>query len=98
MVDGVRAAGSPIFLQLWVLGRSADPECKKRDRTGDVVSSSAVPQKGGSAPRASSEAEIWKYVEDYATAARNAVGLAGFDGVELHAEMGRSSASSLRML
>jgi NADPH2 dehydrogenase len=84
IVDSVHEAGSHIYLQLWALGRSADPACKARDGTGDVVSSSAVPQEGGPVPRAMTEEEIWTYVSDYATAAEVAVKIAGFDGVELH--------------
>lgn len=84
IVKGVHAAGSFIYLQLWALGRSADPEIKTREGTGDVVSSSAVPQTGGAVPRALTEEEIWAYVNDYATAAHVAVHVAGFDGVELH--------------
>lgn len=84
IVDSVHEAGSVIYLQLWALGRSADPEVKVRDGTGDVVSSSAVPQEGGPVPRAMTEEEIWTYVSDYATAAEVAVNVAGFDGVELH--------------
>jgi NADPH2 dehydrogenase len=84
IVDRVHEAGSYIYLQLWALGRSADPECKARDGTGDVVSSSAVPQEGGPVPRALTEDEIWTYISDYAAAAKTAVEIAGFDGVELH--------------
>ncbi|CZT19802.1 related to NADPH2 dehydrogenase chain OYE2 [Ramularia collo-cygni] len=84
IVDSVHDAGSYIYLQLWALGRSAEPEIKARDGTGDVVSSSAVAQEGGPVPRAMTEEEIWTYVSDYATAAKVAVEVAGFDGVELH--------------
>lgn len=84
VVDEVHRQGSFMYLQLWALGRSADPECKKRDGMGDVVSSSAVPEEGGAVPRALTEEEIWEYVRDYGTAARVAVEEAGFDGVELH--------------
>ena len=85
VVDTVHAAGSFIFLQLWALGRSADPDRKRRDNSGDVVSSSAVPETaGGHVPRALTEDEIWKYVADHAKAAKTAVEVAGFDGVELH--------------
>ncbi|KAK5170091.1 uncharacterized protein LTR77_004675 [Saxophila tyrrhenica] len=84
VVGAVHKTGSFMFLQLWALGRSADPECKRRDGTGDVVSSSAVPEEGGAVPRPLTEDEIWHYVRDYATAARVAVEEAGFDGVELH--------------
>ena len=85
VVSAVHKQGSFIFLQLWALGRSADPEIKKREGTGDVVSSSAVAEKeGGVVPRALTEEEIWGYVKDYAEAARTAVEVCGFDGVELH--------------
>lgn len=39
-------------------------------------------------PRALTEAEIQEYIGAYATAARNAVHRAGFDGVEVHAANG----------
>lgn len=84
IVERVHEAGSSIFLQLWALGRQADAEVKQRDGTGDVVSSSNIPEEGGAVPRALTEDEIWQYVRDYASAARTAVEVAGFDGVELH--------------
>lgn len=85
VVESVHRAGSYIFLQLWALGRSADPECKKRDGSGDVVSSSPVPMKEDShVPRPLTHDEIQAYIRDYATAAKTAVEVAGFDGVELH--------------
>lgn len=89
VVAAVHERGSYIMLQLWALGRSADAEVKRKQRTGDVVSSSALPEKeGGHVPRALTEEEIKMYIDDYATAARNAVELAGFDGVELHGANG----------
>ncbi|KAF2216006.1 hypothetical protein CERZMDRAFT_82067 [Cercospora zeae-maydis SCOH1-5] len=84
VVSKVHEAGSHIYLQLWALGRSADPDIKQKQGTGDVVSSSAVPMEGGAVPRALTDAEIRQYIEDHAQAARNAVDLAGFDGIELH--------------
>ncbi|EME83875.1 uncharacterized protein MYCFIDRAFT_172947 [Pseudocercospora fijiensis CIRAD86] len=84
-VESVHQAGSYIFLQLWAVGRSADPAVKQRDGTGDVVSSSAVAEtQEGHVPRAMREDEIQVYINDYVTAARNAIEAAGFDGVELH--------------
>ena len=89
VVDGVHKARSYIFLQLWALGRSADPECKRKQGTGDVVSSSAVPEiAGGPVPRPLTEDEVLAYIQDYATAAKTAVEVAGFDGVELHGANG----------
>lgn len=84
VVESVHRSGSFIFLQLWALGRSADADTKQRDGTGDVVSSSAIPEQDGSVPRAMTEAEIHEYIDEYATAAKTAVLDAGFDGVELH--------------
>ena len=85
VVESVHNAGSHIFLQLWALGRSADPEVKTKQATGDVVSSSAVPETtNGHVPRELTDAEIRTYIKDYATAAKTAVEVAGFDGVELH--------------
>lgn len=84
VVDSIHKARSYIFVQLWSLGRSADPERKRREGTGDLVSSSAVPEEGRPVPRALAEDEIWEYVNDYGTAARRAVEDCGFDGVELH--------------
>lgn len=88
VVKNVHDAGSYIFLQLWALGRSADPEVKRKQDTGDVVSSSEVPEEGGCVPRALTDAEIQQYIRDYANAARTAVEIAGFDGVELHGANG----------
>ena len=85
VVHSVHKAGSSIFLQLWALGRSADPEVKRRQGTGDLVSSSAVPEfADGPVPRELTDAEVRAYIKDYATAAKTAVEIAGFDGVELH--------------
>lgn len=84
----MHAKGSYIFLQLWALGRATDVDSLKReDPTFEVVSASDVPIKGSkSIPRPLSVPEIQDYVQLYATAARNAVHGAGFDGVEIHGE------------
>lgn len=85
VVESVHKAGSHIFLQLWALGRSADPEVKRRQDTGDLVSSSTVPESADApVPRELTDAEIRTYIKDHATAAKTAVEVAGFDGVELH--------------
>ena len=82
IVQSVHKAGSFIFMQLWALGRTANPEVKKKEGTGDLVSSSAVPENSDkTAPRPLSEDEIQGYIADYAQAAKNAVEGAGFDGV-----------------
>lgn len=85
----VHAKGSSIFMQLWALGRVAEPAqlaAAARGRTFPHVSASDVPLTGRSArPRALSVAEIEAFVAIYAQAARNAIA-AGFDGVEIHCE------------
>ncbi|KAK3068975.1 Chanoclavine-I aldehyde reductase fgaOx3 [Teratosphaeriaceae sp. CCFEE 6253] len=89
VVARVHEAGGIIFLQLWALGRAANPDVKKAEGTGDLVSASDVPMSDDSpAPRALTEEEIQQYIRDYATAATNAVQGAGFDGVEIHAANG----------
>ncbi|KAJ6495496.1 FMN-linked oxidoreductase [Mycena vulgaris] len=87
----VHAKGSFIFMQLWALGRVAEPTqlaAVARGRTFPYVSASDVPLAGRSLrPRALSVAEIEGYVVIYAQAARNAIA-AGCDGVEVHAANG----------
>jgi NADPH2 dehydrogenase len=89
----VHANGSFIFLQLWALGRTADPAVLKREGGFDLVAPSPIPTgavAGGEEqviPRELTVPEIKEYVQLYANAARNAVE-AGFDGVELHAANG----------
>lgn len=96
--DAVHAKGSKIYMQLWHLGRAAHPDPagsggavkdERFDFENDLVSSSAVPiAEGQPTPRALSEEEVWATVADYATAAKNAVEKAGFDGVEIHGAHG----------
>ncbi|GAD94967.1 NADH:flavin oxidoreductase/NADH oxidase family protein [Paecilomyces variotii No. 5] len=87
ITDAVHAKGSFIYLQLWGLGRAANPDVLKQDGY-DLVSSSAVPMSDNSpTPRALTEEEIWSYIGDYAQGAKNAIE-AGFDGVEIHAANG----------
>ncbi|OCK79641.1 NADH:flavin oxidoreductase/NADH oxidase family protein [Lepidopterella palustris CBS 459.81] len=89
VTDAVHAAGSHIFVQLWALGRAANPAVLKAEGVGDVVSSSAVPMAEDAAvPRALSEAEIQDFIADYAKAAKAAIEQAGFDGVEIHGANG----------
>jgi len=100
IVDAVHAKGSFIYLQLWSLGRSADPsQLKEEDPTFCYISSSSIAPTGKAvtpsslpgtaiAPRAMTIPEIEEYVHLYATAASNAVLKAGFDGVEIHSASG----------
>lgn len=87
VTDAVHAKGSYIYLQLWALGRVANPDVLKASGH-DLVSSSDVPASpDGPVPRALSESEIQDFIADYAQAARNAIA-AGFDGVEIHGANG----------
>ncbi|KAJ1305215.1 hypothetical protein OPQ81_000244 [Rhizoctonia solani] len=91
VTDAVHDKGSYIFMQLWALGRAAEPEVLKRDGHPYVSSSASVLERKGYPnlpPRELTKAEIKKYVEYYAQAARNAVFRAGFDGVEIHGANG----------
>lgn len=100
VTDAVHAAGGRIFLQLWHVGRMSHPDFHNGDLP---VAPSAIPFDGsiwkvdaqsgvGSMapcpiPRALERDEIRAIVDDYRTAARNAM-TAGFDGVEVHGANG----------
>ena len=87
VTDAVHTQGSYIYLQLWALGRAADPE-NIASEGYDFVSSSATPMTPTSpTPRALTVDEIHQFTADYASAAKNAIA-AGFDGVEIHAANG----------
>ncbi|KAI5827754.1 FMN-linked oxidoreductase, partial [Schizophyllum commune Tattone D] len=90
VTDAVHAKGPFIFLQLWALGRTAvTSELKEDDPSYEYVAPSAVQLTGhDDIPRPLAVSEIKQYVEWYATAARNAVERAGFDGVEIHGANG----------
>lgn len=99
ITDAVHAKGSKMFVQMWHLGRAAWPDPVSsggavRDEDGfdfehHLVSASHVRlAEGLPAPRPMTEEEIWSTINDYATAAKNAVEKAGFDGVEIHAAHG----------
>ena len=87
--------GSSIFLQLWALGRTAQPEVLQEEGGYPLVAPSPIPLVHNPAsstpapgPRALTVEEIGEYVQLFTTAARNAVVRAGFDGVEIHAANG----------
>ncbi|KAJ2920730.1 hypothetical protein H1R20_g16366, partial [Candolleomyces eurysporus] len=91
ITSAVHANRSFIFLQLWALGRTARPDLLAKEGGYECVAPSSIPLSDRSAdtpaPRSLTVAEIDKYVELYAQAARNAVD-AGFDGVEVHGANG----------
>lgn len=89
VTDAVHAKGSFIWLQLWALGRAANPEVKQAEGTGDLVSASDYRMTDNSPqPRPLTEDEIQQYIKEYGQAAENAVKKAGFDGVEIHGANG----------
>ena len=95
ITDAVHANGSYIFLQLWALGRTADPAILKEEGGFDLIAPSPIPLgndgplsgSGVVVPRELTPAELREYVQLYSKAASNAVE-AGFDGVEVHAGNG----------
>ncbi len=99
VTQAVHAAGGKIVMQLWHVGRVSHVDLLPGGQP--PVAPSAITAKtktvllrdgaavfvDTSAPRALELAEIPGIVEDFRTAARNAI-TAGFDGVELHAANG----------
>ncbi|KAK4450829.1 hypothetical protein QBC34DRAFT_402648 [Podospora aff. communis PSN243] len=87
VTDAVHAKGSYIFLQLWNLGRAARADVAAREGW-TIKSPSAVPvDDKAPVPQEMTLAEIQQTIQDYATAAKNAIE-AGFDGVEIHGANG----------
>ncbi|GJN91149.1 hypothetical protein Rhopal_004167-T1 [Rhodotorula paludigena] len=84
VVEAVHAKGSHIYLQLWALGRAADPEALKEETGEEVQSASDIAFEGGAKPRPLTKEEIKDYVSYYARAAKLFVEEAGGDGVEIH--------------
>ncbi|KAJ6110630.1 Aldolase-type TIM barrel [Penicillium sp. IBT 16267x] len=87
VTDAVHAKGSYIYLQLWALGRVAEPNASAAGEFVPVSSSEIPAAADGRVPHALTESEIQEWIQDYAQAAKNAVA-AGFDGVEIHAANG----------
>ncbi|GAA5911825.1 alkene reductase [Sporobolomyces salmoneus] len=88
VVEAVHAKGSHIYLQLWALGRAADPKVLKEETGSDVVSSSDVAFEGGAKPRPLTKEEIADFVGYYARCAKMFVEECGGDGVEIHGANG----------
>ncbi|GLB11891.1 hypothetical protein AtubIFM57258_009165 [Aspergillus tubingensis] len=91
ITDAVHARGSFIYVQLFGMGRAADPEVAASEGI-EIVAPSAIPipadeNPAAPTPRAMTRAEIRQTVVDFAAAARNARA-AGFDGVEVHGANG----------
>lgn len=101
VTDAVHAAGGRIVVQLWHVGRISHTTLQPGE--GKPVAPSAIrakaktylvsPDGSGafaetSQPRALDISEIPGIVEDYGRAAKAAIEVAGFDGVEIHAANG----------
>jgi N-ethylmaleimide reductase len=95
VTDAVHDEGGVIFAQLMHTGRIGHPSLLP-DALLPVAPSAVTPQgqvfthkgpKDFVTPKELTEAEIARTVDDFATAARNAVA-AGFDGVEIHGANG----------
>nr|MBP6853557.1 alkene reductase [Rhodoferax sp.] len=100
VTDSVHAAGGKIVVQLWHVGRISHTSLQPDQ--GAPVAPSAIAAHAQTAliengvarfvptsePRALETDELPGIVESFQTAARNAIDLAGFDGVEIHAANG----------
>jgi len=87
ITDEVHRKGCFIFCQLFAMGRAADVEVAKKEGV-DIVGPSTIPiEEGAPIPRPMTIEEIKQSVQDFATAAENAIS-AGFDGVECHGANG----------
>jgi N-ethylmaleimide reductase len=104
VTDAVHARGGKIFVQLWHTGRMSHTHFQPGHQA--PVAPSAIAAKAKtfivgqgyvptSTPRALETAEIAGVVNDFRTAAANAIA-AGFDGVELHGAHGYLIDSFLR--
>ncbi|CAJ2507202.1 Uu.00g083880.m01.CDS01 [Anthostomella pinea] len=87
ITDEVHRKGCFIFCQLFGMGRGATPDVAEQEGI-DIIGPSAIPMhEGAPVPRAMTIEEIKQFVQDFATAAENAIA-AGFDGVECHGANG----------
>lgn len=87
VTEAVHQKGSFIYLQLWALGRVADPAQAEKEGITIKTSSAVSLGEGYATPKEMTVEEIKQTISDYAKAAQNAIE-AGFDGVELHAANG----------
>lgn len=87
VTDAVHKKGSYIYLQLWALGRVANPQQAEKEGITITSSSALALDKDHATPKALTIEEIKETVGRYAQAAKNAIA-AGFDGVEIHGANG----------
>ncbi|KAF2167616.1 hypothetical protein M409DRAFT_66100 [Zasmidium cellare ATCC 36951] len=89
IVDKVHEAGGIIFLQLAAVGRLVDLEDWESQGRPELFSASAIPvDEDYPVPTPLDGESIEQYIEDFATAAKAGVEIAGFDGVEIHGANG----------
>ncbi|CAI8508487.1 unnamed protein product [Hanseniaspora opuntiae] len=99
IIDGIHENKSFFFVQLWNIGRQANPKILKRDgfpylsasgvynERNDFVPSKKLAEESNNPLRACTIEEIESFKKDYVNATRNAF-KAGADGVEIHAANG----------
>jgi NADPH2 dehydrogenase len=87
VTEAVHKKGSYINLQLWALGRVANPAQAEKEGITIKTSSPVSLGEGFAIPKEMTIEEIKETIRDYAQAAKNAIE-AGFDGVELHGANG----------
>ncbi|KAI0096248.1 NADH:flavin oxidoreductase/NADH oxidase [Nemania sp. FL0031] len=94
VTDAVHAKGGFIFCQLWHTGRASSPGMRGGKQP---ISSGNIPMNGKygdgtdcaeNPPRPMSVDEIHDMTKEWAAAAKRAVEVAGFDGVEIHSANG----------
>lgn len=95
VTDAVHEKGGLIYCQLWHVGRATLAQLTDGIQ---AISSTTTPLTGpslaaginfeDSPPRIMKASDFKAVVKDFATAAKNAVELAGFDGVEIHGANG----------
>ncbi|KAG9218948.1 hypothetical protein CCMSSC00406_0000938 [Pleurotus cornucopiae] len=88
ITESVHARGSYIYLQLWALGRAAFVDFMTAKGFEYVAPSPIKISYVPATPRELTVAEIHEYIALFAEAAKKAVHLAGFDGIEIHAANG----------
>jgi NADPH2 dehydrogenase len=87
VTDAVHKKGSYIYLQLWALGRVADPKCAEKEGITIKGASAIALNSEYPEPQPFTQEDIDTAVKQYAVAAKNAIE-AGFDGVEIHGANG----------
>ncbi|RWA13932.1 hypothetical protein EKO27_g1212 [Xylaria grammica] len=87
ITDAVHEKGSFIYCQIWNIGRAGLLEIHEAMGTKLKSSSAVRIDETACLPEEMTEGDIWEVIDDFATAAKNAMA-AGFDGVELHGANG----------